>query len=251
LAITGCISGQDNENEELMKTFDYLNRAWSNDLRLEFKNLVEEDVGLERYYELLNSHRYDWLYGKKNQPLREYFSSQGIDSDHNISLIVLLSYHRNLNSRKMEVDSQIKIYANREKTMSICEKKRLNKAKEYYAKYFIGDSVIVKVPLQMDENEDIFIVSHDCPNAEWVFDPNIDLTVRGIMIDKDIFFREPDTYIEVRVDSILNPSKKIVEKIGPFNENLLVTGHGDDNPIGLKLGDTLHISLKSCMLEKT
>jgi hypothetical protein len=72
---------------------------------------ADEDEAVANSYHGLGSWiRNNWGLWEENSPLYTYFNKLGLIKPHDMSSVILLSYHRHLNNKEIKLDRQIKDY---------------------------------------------------------------------------------------------------------------------------------------------
>lgn len=119
----------------------YLNCKWSESDKTEFKNKEENDAVSELHFGTGKGIRNNWELWKGKNRISKFFKSKGIFHPDDISAIILTSFHRQLNEKPIDLETQIndsKNYWNKiEKENEIKEKSIEN---EFYS-FMVGDSV--------------------------------------------------------------------------------------------------------------
>ncbi|MFK7834299.1 MAG: DUF6794 domain-containing protein [Winogradskyella sp.] len=243
LFVFGAVFSQDDckdykENyipKNLNDSIEYLNCEWPESNKTEFKNKEESDAVTELHFGAGMGIRNGWdLWKGKNQILR-FFKSKGISHPDDMSSIVLTSFHRQLNNKPIDLDSQISYYEKYWKTAKKkFEKEQHNQtelSKKEYDEYKLNDSVKIEFKINRQEKNVWAYRIQKYPDLNEK--PNC--YIKGTVIDKKKKKRKRGKYVlTILITDICGNQKAI------FN--------GEEN--GLKVNQEYNFSLMSFKISK-
>jgi hypothetical protein len=97
--------------KDLHDAIMYLDCKWNVDIKKEFKSKDESEAVSEMHMGVGRSIRNSWgLWEKKRNSLVRYFNKLGIFHPDDMSSIIFTSFHRKLNNREIDINSQVKEY---------------------------------------------------------------------------------------------------------------------------------------------
>lgn len=109
-----CKKKYEKENyvpKNLNDALNYLECTWSESDKEEFKNKKERSAVAELHHGTGRAIRNSWgLWKKRKNSLSRYFKRYGIFHPDDISSIILTSFHRKLNNKKLDLEKQAKRY---------------------------------------------------------------------------------------------------------------------------------------------
>ncbi len=167
----------------------------------DFKKTDETEAALRLHFTKGMWIRNKWLWGNRNPPLILYFKSMGIGRPDDISSIILTSLHRDLNGKKIDLESQVKEYLDYTKTISDCETRLSNIALSAFEKFKIGDTISVYMPVP-DYIEGRNAVYYMCPKEDWSFNPKQDLKIKGILVKKYNINSVKNVFFKIKITSL-------------------------------------------------
>ena len=187
--------------------FEYLNKNWNKDAIEKLKNIPESDTTFVSDYHFgigLNIRNYLLRKSEYSETLTRFFDSIGIHHYDDMSSIIIKSYHKHLNNKDIELESQVNYYKAYWKPIIDCDEIQEKKGLEIYSSYEINDTINIKMPV----SESNSVVDYPCPTMEWEFNAETDLSVDGIITEKGFSVGETNVYFTVR---ILNKNHKETE----------------------------------------
>ncbi len=94
----------------LAEAINYLDQKWTAAEKLKFKSKPEEEA--VDYYNFSTGLwiRNNWIYAKNDSTLASYFHKLGVVVPDDMSGIILLSFHRALNNKPIDLDGQVNSY---------------------------------------------------------------------------------------------------------------------------------------------
>jgi hypothetical protein len=75
-----------------------------------FKSAEEDEAVIQSHHGLGRWIRNNWGLWSQDTKLFEYFTNLGLHHPDDMSSVILTSYHRHLNDKKLSLDEQIKYY---------------------------------------------------------------------------------------------------------------------------------------------
>jgi hypothetical protein len=166
---------------------------------------------------------------KQDSTLLKYFYSKGIYHIGDMANIVIISLHRKLNSKNLNLEKQICNKINYWKAIEDC-KKFQQEALKKNEKFIEGDTVQVRMRINSLDN---CAYSIDCEDKDWKFDNHKDLLIKGIVLGKYTYENIPKfVYMKIKVISL-------------NKENILVPRKP------LKKGDEFRVVLNYDIIEST
>lgn len=91
---------------DLYDSIDFLNCIWSDKLKENFRKEDEKYAGIQFGRGIRNS----WNLWKGKNQLCKYFFKLGIYHPDDMSSIILKSFHRKLNNKEIDLESQVNFY---------------------------------------------------------------------------------------------------------------------------------------------
>ncbi|WP_051229773.1 DUF6794 domain-containing protein [Psychroserpens burtonensis] len=156
LLVFGTVFSQDDckdykENyipKNLKDAIEYLNCELSESDKTEFKNKEEDDAVTELHFGTGMGIRNGWELWKGKNQISRFFNSKGISHPDDISSIILTSFHRELNNKPIDLDSQIKYYKsyweNSRKELEEKEQNQIELSKKEFDNFEINESVKIE-----------------------------------------------------------------------------------------------------------
>lgn len=201
---------------------------FSEDRLSEFKKKSESvaiiDVWDQEGYEFKN----EFLKNKKGEDLVLFFESKGITKYPYMLEIMITSLHRKLNFRELNLESQIKEKSQYLDSIKVCEEIRKFKGRDYFNTNSIGDTLIIYYPVLKKFQTAVYV---DCPNMNWKFNEDRDLSVKGIVVNKNVHRDLLEFNYDVQIIEMSNWNIKIL------NNNITK-------------GDTVSITLNNVLIEQ-
>jgi len=100
-----------NSPSSLSECFDQLDKILDNSEDMEwFKTSSEDEAVIKSHHGLGGWIRNNWELWVEESPLHTYFKKLGLHHADDMSSVILTSYHRKINNKELELDSQIKEY---------------------------------------------------------------------------------------------------------------------------------------------
>jgi hypothetical protein len=196
----------------------YFQQKWTKTELGKFKNKPEEDAVTELHFGTGRWIRNNWVHGKRDTALTNYFHSLGIYHPDDISSIILTSLHRTLNKMDIDLDKQVNSYKAYWKPIIDCNEKQKAEAVLNYNKFKIGDNIIIYMPVDTSDGYHNAVL-YDCPTSDWTFDAAKDLLVKGTITKKyfindtaNVFFTVHITYMNRKDTPILMTEVKTGDK---------------------------------------
>lgn len=156
LFIFGTVFSQDDckdykENyipKNLEDAIEYLTCEWSESDKTEFKTKEEDKALTELHFGTGMGIRNGWNLWKGKNQISRFFKSKGISHPDDMSSIILTSFHRHLNNKPIDLDSQIEYYKSYWKNARIefekTEQNQIELGKKEFEIYKINDSVKIE-----------------------------------------------------------------------------------------------------------
>jgi len=142
--------------------------------------------------------RNNWVRGERDTPLTNFFHSQGIYHPDDISSIILLSLHRTLNGKEIDLEKQIEGYKAYWKPIEECHQKQRKQAVSHYNRLTIGDSITIFMPVD-DADGSPNAILYGCPAMDWEFNPKKDLIIKGIVAKKYFINDSSNVFLTVNI----------------------------------------------------
>ncbi|WP_298425742.1 DUF6794 domain-containing protein [uncultured Kordia sp.] len=185
--------------KELKISFEYLDQNWNATAIETFKNISENDTTPRNYHFGIGMHLRNNLlrHHEESKNITKFFDSLGIQHYDDMSSIILTSYYRNLNQKNIKLKEQVTSYKAYWKPIFECEEKQKERAFAMYAKYRIGDTLTIKIPVN-DANNGYDL---NCPNIEWNFDKLKDLSMKVVLMNKhkDSLYDKAQFFFDVQI----------------------------------------------------
>lgn len=137
--------GKDYTPKDLNDAVSFLECKWSDKDKTEFKNKSENDAVSELHFGTGMSIRNNWGLWKGKNKLSKFFKSKGIFHPDDISSIILTSFHRHLNNKSIDLNSQIEYYKsyweNARNESEQTEQKQAELSEKEFDNFEINDSI--------------------------------------------------------------------------------------------------------------
>ena len=101
------IHAEDKTPVNLESALEYLNNNWTEEQKIQFQMICEENIIKYTHLSIGMGIRNAWKLWEDNK-LTRYFNDLGIIHADDMSSIILLSFHRKLNRKDIELEEQIK-----------------------------------------------------------------------------------------------------------------------------------------------
>nr|WP_294943727.1 DUF6794 domain-containing protein [uncultured Mucilaginibacter sp.] len=209
---SACISIAQPAPKNLYEVFHFLDNDWSIVRKTHFKNLSESEATASEHFGMGLWIRNTWIRGNRNPPLVKYFHSIRLHNPDDISSLILLSYHRRLNNKPLDIKAQVDEYASYWEKISDCETRATNQAVTVYNKHKAGDRIIIRMHVYTSEdgskNATVFV----CPSVDWEFDPKKDLEITGEITEKYVINSPSNVFFKVRINKANLNNLQIIGK---------------------------------------
>lgn len=184
-----------NKPENIDEAIIELDNILSNEQKLTFKNQEEDPAVFELYKGLGRKIHYSWFVEdkrpQKNLLLDQLFDF-GIEDSETGMKIILKSYHRKLNGKKVDYIKQIEEY----KKYSKIEISR-NRDESNFSKFQVSDEI--EITMHIDSNRNIILDSFVHVEE---FDPKKDLKLDGTITKKFIDSAKSEKFFKVKINNI-------------------------------------------------
>lgn len=201
-----CLTGCQDKDVPLQKAIENVESSWSPDKLKEFGAKPDSVALPEVHFGQALAFRNQELRNPKDSTLLKYFHSLGIYHEDYMSGIVFTSLHRKLNGKPIDLDTQIASIHSITDEVKKRENKNISRAKGYYSKYQIEDTIIVRMPV---ENESAY--NHSFPeSSNWVYNDSLDLLIKGMILSKKKSSDTSDMFFDIKVLSKNRDSIKVL-----------------------------------------
>jgi len=201
-----CCRNQNEIPKELQISFDFIQQNWTREQIDSFKNTAEEDAVIDQHFRMGRFLRNNLLRHHDNSKrIKGFFAELGIFHLDDISSIILTSYHRTLNGKDIQLESQVDQVHKYWKAIQDCDMKMDEIAKETYKKFEIGDTIVIEMPVRESINS---AVDYEECYLDWEFNDTIDLKIKGIVTKKNYSLKADKLSLTVQ---ILSKSKEETE----------------------------------------
>jgi hypothetical protein len=211
--LTAQISSPKNLDEAIV----YFKKTWTKERLTKFKKLSEQEATASTHFTTGLWIRNNWIRGDRNPPLIKYFESIGLINPDDISAIIILSLHRTLNNRNLEIEKQVAEYKSYWDKIHNCDNRLRQKAVEIYNKFKVGDKITIYMPVDISDKQRN-AVTYSCPEPEWVFNPKKDLKMNCTITDKYIINSETNVFFKIRIDKMNFKNTKVYMNAVKINE---------------------------------
>lgn len=126
---------------DLTEALDHLDCFMNKEYKQKFKEIPENELIGTVHFGLGKSLRNNWELWDAQNNLCNYFKSKDIRHPDNISSIILISFHRRLHKKDIELDAQIKVYKDLQKEALKKHQKQEQKNRELFNTFSVGDHV--------------------------------------------------------------------------------------------------------------
>jgi len=176
----------------------YFQQNWTTKELNDFKKRTESNAVIKLHFGTGLWIRNNWVRGKRDTALTNYFHSFGISNPDDISIIILTSLHRKLNNKSVNLDKQVEKCKAYWKPIIECKEKVKVTALLNYNKYKVSDSISIYMPV--DENRNAVI--YECPDISWKFKDNKDLLIKGQIVRKYYINDTSNVFFTLKITSI-------------------------------------------------
>ena len=215
--------------KDLNEAIEYFQNSWTKENINTFKKLPEQKAVSEQHFGTGLWIRNNWIRGDRNPPLIKYFNSLGAFNPDNISSIILLSFHRKLNNKKLDVEKQVAEYKAYWDKIDECDNKLKKVAVDNYNKYKIGSKITIYMYVDTSSKQRN-AVTLMCPKPDWKFNPQKDLKMNCTVTEKYNINSESNVFFKIRIDRMNYINTRIY-----MNE--------------VKVGDIIDLSLSAIRIE--
>lgn len=220
--------GCQNSNTPLYKAMEKIEASWTEEQQKEFVNKPDSIALNDVHFGYGLNFRNQYLRNPKDSALVKYFNSLGIYHEDYMSGIVFTSLHRKLNNKAIDLESQLKLIYFAMNEINKLETKNTQRALKNYNKYFIGDTIVVRMPV----NKYGHAVRHSYPddNNRWAHNDSLDFLIKGTIIEKTEILDTLDILFKLKVISMNN------DKVNVFMEDI-------------HINDTIEVDLRLDIIE--
>jgi len=210
---------------DLFDAVEYLNCKWSEKDKRKIAYLTEDKVIGMYHFGIGMGIRNNWELWQGENDLVKFFNSHGIFHPDDMSSIILISFHRKLNNKEIDFESQVQYYLDYWAPIEEFERKETKRVLEAYEKYQLGDTITLYMEIFDFGQGDVASVRIGA-NYEWTFNPEKDLEFKGKIVQKEMLQDSTNVTLSIQVFEI--------NKVG------LVKTIWQD----VKLGDTTKVELR-------
>lgn len=201
-----CLTGCQEKDAPLQKAIENVESSWSPDKLKEFGAKPDSVALPEVHFGQALAFRNEYLRSPKDSTLLKYFHSLGIYHEDYMSGIVFTSLHRKLNGEPIDLDTQIANIHTITDKVKKRENKNILRAKGYYSKYQIEDTIVVRMPV---ENESAY--NHSFPeSSNWVYNDSLDLLIKGTIKEKSKTEDYSDMLFKLKILSMNRDSVQVL-----------------------------------------
>jgi len=187
--------------QNLIDAIHYFERTWSNAVKDKFKNQSEEEASSNAHFNVGMWIRNNWIRGSSDTNLVSYFHSLGVYHPDDMSSIILVSLHRKLNGKEIDLSKQVESIKTYWEPIIECHKKQREQALVNFNKYVLGSSITILMKVDTTEGERNAVI-YDCPDVEWTFNPEVDLIINGVLQAKYHINDTTNVFFKVRVKKV-------------------------------------------------
>ena len=206
---------------DLYDAVEYLNCQWSAKDKRKIGRLLEDEAVGQLHFGTGMGIRNGWELWQGENELVKFFNSHGIFHPDDMSSIILTSFHRKLNNKGIDFESQVQYYLDYWKPIQEYEEKETKRVLAAYDKYNLGDTITIY--MEMDEGNAVVGIGS---GYEWTFNPENDLEFKGKIIEKTII--EDSTNVRLLTHVLHINKEGTIEILGKQ----------------VKLGDTIVVDLR-------
>ncbi|MGV6862527.1 MAG: DUF6794 domain-containing protein [Putridiphycobacter sp.] len=204
LFLISCSSKPDIPNE-LKMSFDYIEENWTAENIESFTRTDERSATIDQHFGMGMFLRNNWIRNNKESiTIQQFFSEKGISHPDDISAIILKSYHRYLNDKELKLQEQIDYYKRYWSEIDKCDQNQEELAKKYIENFDLGDSLTVKLPMGINEND---ATNYAC-FEDWEEFDTTSILIKGVLVEKstDTNLDEAEFKIDILSKSALDVS---------------------------------------------
>jgi len=213
---------------DLIDAIDYLECMWSKNAKKKFSELPEKEAVSSLHFTTGLAIRNSWdLWNNKNS-LVKFFNSKGIFHADDISSIILTSFHRHLNNKEIQFESQVTFFKAYWNAIKENENKKNEIALQIYNRHKISDSI--SIYFEIDSSSFLKDFAHKSIESS-LFDPKKDLKIEAILLEKKEITDSSDINFLIKICKL--------NRIGKVNTRL-----GE-----IQVQDTVEIDLKYLIIE--
>lgn len=176
-----------------------LEKKWKKKDKEAYKKLPEDDALVEMDNTDGVWIRNEWIRLNKDTTLLHSFHEMGITHVDDMSDIILVSAHRNMNGLPLDVAAQVKKCKDYWTPVRECEEKAAIMSISNYDRFKTGDSITIF--LYAENLAGLNGRTIPCPYSEdWGFDYKKDIIVKGLVSEK--YFLYGDPHMKVQIGSV-------------------------------------------------
>lgn len=193
---------------------------------LNVDNETEEDFVLKlktSSYFLLKEH---FVEGDEDEII-SYFESKNVFSYDDMIDVLFTSIYRKRKEMPLELEKQLENKREKFDIYKKCIDKRILKAKEYFNKYEVRNTVLVFLPYNDNQKTTI---EYPCPNSDWSFNENKDVVFKCVVLKKYDVDNNNEYFFDLK---ILDSNKDSIEVLSKKKT----------------IGDTLYMSLNNNLIK--
>ncbi|WP_211072953.1 DUF6794 domain-containing protein [Aquimarina sp. MMG016] len=191
----------------LDKALEDIEITWTEDQLEEFANKPDSSAVRDVHFGYGMYFRNKTLRNPKDSTLLKYFNSLGIYHEDHISNIVFTSLHRKLNNKSIDLDSQLKLIKAVIAKSKALNDKNVKRAFKYYDKYKTGDTILVRMPVNSNNNATQYSYPE---NSGWIYNDSIDLLIKGLITSKPELKDTSDMSIKLKILSMNREGVKVL-----------------------------------------
>lgn len=175
----------------------YFEIHWSENEKKEFKEKPEQRAVSELHFSTGLWIRNQWIRGGDTDLVNQ-FNAMGIFAPDDMSSIILTSLHRKLNNLPLDIDGQVEYYKAYWKPIEECESKIRQTAVENYDKHKVGDTIKIYMYVDTSYGQRNAVLLN-CPNIDWQFNPQKDLSIQAIVTEKYFLNDSSNVFFKVKI----------------------------------------------------
>ena len=232
-----CIYSCQRNLTPLEQELEKVKQSWTEEQIENFSKKQIEIALQESHFEYGLYIRNEYLRNPKDSILFKYFRSLKIDHIDHMSGVFLTSLHRNLNNKPIDLDGQLEAIYELQERQKLLDSNNTKRAIKYYTNYKIGDTIIIRRPINRNNNATQYSYPE---NSGWTYNDNLDLLIKGVLIEKEQLIDTFNMLFRVKVLSMNKPNSKVLmERVlpgdvieGDFRLDIIEIGNNsNDNDI--------------------
>lgn len=174
-----------------------------------------------------------WFKHTKHEKLILFFKNKNVYDGRDMTRLIYTAIYEKLNNRKFDIDKSIEYLKKNYSDCHICiynDSLRTIKSSIYYKKYFLKDTVLIKMPMDSILFGKNNAAEYSSDFDIWEYNVKRDLLLKGIILNKSNRNDTIDIFFTIKILDFNKKNIKIFSK-------------------KVEIGDTINVSLKNVYID--